>query len=253
MRLNHKKNSFLCPVKKHIPNFITCLNLVCGCLAIVSVFHKALDMAAYLVALAAVFDFLDGAVARLLHVKSEIGKQLDSLADMVTFGVVPGFILYQMITTSIFETFGMLANSDWKWNLAFIALLVPVFSALRLAKFNIDVRQSESFIGVPTPANTILIASLPLILIFEPSSFLAVYLHNLYVLIALTVVCSLLLVSEIPLFSLKFKNFGWSDNKIRFLFLILALMLLLFFKYSGLPLVIFLYVALSLAKKLSNK
>jgi CDP-diacylglycerol--serine O-phosphatidyltransferase len=253
MRLNHKKNSFLCPVKKHIPKFITCLNLVCGCLAIVSIFHKALDMAAYLVALAAVFDFLDGAVARLLHVKSEIGKQLDSLADMVTFGVVPGFILYQMITTSIFETYGMLVNSDWKWNLAFIGLLIPVFSALRLAKFNIDVRQSESFIGMPTPANTILIASLPLILIFEPDSFLAIYLHNLYVLISLTVVCSLLLVSEIPLFSLKFKNFGWSDNQIRFTFLILALALLLFFKYSGLPLVIFLYVALSLIKQLTNK
>jgi CDP-diacylglycerol--serine O-phosphatidyltransferase len=232
-------------VKKHIPNFITCLNLLCGCFALVSIFHKALDVAAYLIGAAAIFDFLDGAVARMLHVKSEIGKQLDSLADMVTFGVVPGFILYQMLTTSIFETFGMLNTSDMKWNIAFVSFLIPVFSALRLAKFNIDERQTDSFIGLPTPANTILIASLPLILIFQADSFLAVYLHNMYFLITLIFVCSFLMVSEIPLFSLKFKNFTWRENKLRFLFLHCALILLLGFSYTGLPLVILLYVILS--------
>ena len=237
-------------MKKHIPNFITCLNLVCGCLALVAVFHKALDVAAYLIAAAAIFDFLDGAVARLLHVKSEMGKQLDSLADMVTFGVVPGFILYQMITTAIYETYGMLPNSDIKWNVAYIALLVPVFSALRLAKFNIDTRQTDSFIGVPTPANTILIAALPLILIYEPDSFLAKPLHSLGVLVILSIVCSLLMVSEIPLLSLKFKNLSGKENKIRFIFLALALILLVVFKFTGLPLVIILYVALSILQSL---
>ena len=237
-------------MKKHLPNFITCLNLVCGCLALVSVFHKALDMAAYLIGAALIFDYLDGTLARLLNVKGEFGKQLDSLADVVTFGVVPGFIMYQMLTTSVFETFGMLSNSDIKWNIAFIALLIPVFSALRLAKFNIDTRQSESFIGVPTPANTILIASFPLILIFEPDSFLAPSLHNLIVLISITIGCSYLLICELPLFSLKFKNFNWKENQIRFVFLILSLLLLVIFKYTGLALVIILYVVLSAIRQL---
>ena len=232
-------------MKKQIPNFITCLNLICGCLALVSVFHKALDMAAYLLAAAAIFDFLDGAVARLLHVKSELGKQLDSLADMVTFGVVPGFIMYQLITTSVFETYGMLNNSDIKWNIAYLGLMIPVFSALRLAKFNIDTRQSESFIGVPVPANTILIASLPLILIYQPDSFIAAPLHRLPVLICITIVSSFLMVSEIPLFSLKFKNFSWKENKIRFIFLLLSLVFLVLFQYTGLPFIILLYVLLS--------
>lgn len=232
-------------MKKHLPNFITCLNLLCGCLAIISTFHKALDVAAYLVGIAAVLDFLDGAVARLLHVKSEIGKQLDSLADMVTFGVVPGFIMYQMLTTAIFESYGMLANSDPKWNLAFIALIIPIFSALRLAKFNIDTRQTESFIGVPTPANTLLIAAFPLILIFQPDSFLAVYLHRVPVLIGISIICSLLLVAELPLFSLKFKHLNWKGNEIRFLFLSLAAIFLLIFKFSGIVLAIVLYVILS--------
>ncbi len=218
-----------------------------------SIFHKALDVAAYLVGAAAIFDFLDGAVARILHVKSEIGKQLDSLADMVTFGVVPGFVMYQLLTTSIFETYGLLLTSDPKWNLAFIGLLIPVFSALRLAKFNIDTRQTDSFIGVPTPANTIFISSLPLLLIFQPDSFFAVYLHNLYVLIAITGVCCLLMVSEIPLFSLKFKNLSWKDNKLRFLFLLSALLLIVFFTFTGLPLVIILYVALSAIQSILQK
>lgn len=232
-------------MKKHLPNFITCLNLLCGCLAIISTFHKALDVAAYLVALAAVLDFLDGAVARLLHVKSEIGKQLDSLADMVTFGVVPGFIMYQMLTTSIFESYGMLANSDPKWNLAYIALVIPIFSALRLAKFNIDTRQTESFIGVPTPANTLLIAALPLILTFQADSFLAVYLHRIPVLIGISIICSLLLVAELPLFALKFKHLKWRGNEIRFLFLGLSAISLLIFKFSGIVISIVLYVILS--------
>jgi CDP-diacylglycerol--serine O-phosphatidyltransferase len=150
-----------------------------------------------------------------------------------------------MLTTSIFETFGMLNTSDMKWNIAFVSFLIPVFSALRLAKFNIDERQTDSFIGLPTPANTILIASLPLILIFQADSFLAVYLHNMYFLITLIFVCSFLMVSEIPLFSLKFKNFTWRENKLRFLFLHCALILLLGFSYTGLPLVILLYVILS--------
>ena len=164
-------------IKKHIPNAITCGNLFCGCLAIVSALRGNLVLSAYLVGIAAVLDFFDGFTARLLKVGGEMGKQLDSLADMVTFGVVPGIVLFQLMSattlcdkptvcTSDIVTYEkstvLLANNiDSYWLL--LSFFITIFSALRLAKFNIDTRQTDSFIGVPTPANTILICSIPLI------------------------------------------------------------------------------------------
>jgi CDP-diacylglycerol---serine O-phosphatidyltransferase len=230
-------------IKKHIPNFLTCCNLLCGCLGIIVIFEPVgffgpaylnLIIASFLIFSACIFDFLDGFVARILKVQSPIGKELDSLADMVTFGVLPGFIIYSML----------MRNPQIGDYIPFTALLIPVFSALRLAKFNIDTRQSESFIGVPTPANAILIASLPLILIQYPAS--SEFILNSYFLIPLSLIMSYLLIAELPLFALKFKNFKWTGNEIRFIFLALSILLLAILKWLGIPLIIFLYIILSL-------
>jgi CDP-diacylglycerol---serine O-phosphatidyltransferase len=229
-------------MKKHIPNFITCLNLFTGCVAIYIAFQGNLVFAAYLVGVAAVFDFLDGMVARLLHAYSEIGKQLDSLADMVSFGVLPGIIMFQLMRKS--------AMADPNTSLLqaevfpFLAFIIIIFSALRLAKFNIDTRQTTLFIGLPTPANTLFIASLPLILATDQFN-LSQYFMNQYVLLGLTLFLSYLLVAEIPLFALKFKNLAWKDNATRFIFLLIAIPLLFLLKFAAIPMIIVLYVLLS--------
>lgn len=227
-------------IKKHIPNFITSLNLLCGCLAIVSAFNSNLIWASYLVAIAAVLDFLDGFAARLLKVHSEIGKQLDSLADMVTFGVVPAVIVFHLLKNNSSE-YPFIQSNLW---IQYLPFSIAVFSALRLAKFNIDTRQADLFIGVPTPANTILIASFPLII--QSDNFLTPVLLNPYFLISLSFLMSYLLVAELPLFALKFKNFHWADNKTRFCFLGISLLLLILFHVIAIPFIIFLYIFLSL-------
>jgi CDP-diacylglycerol---serine O-phosphatidyltransferase len=229
-------------MKKHIPNFITCLNLFTGCVAIYIAFQGNLVFAAYLVGVAAIFDFLDGMIARLLHAYSEIGKQLDSLADMVSFGVLPGVIMFQLMRKS--------AMADPNTSLyeaelfPFSAFIIIIFSALRLAKFNIDTRQTTLFIGLPTPANTLFVASLPLILASDQFN-LSQYFMNQYVLLGLTLLLSYLLVAEIPLFALKFKNLAWKDNATRFIFLLIAIPLLFLLKFAAVPVIIVLYVLLS--------
>lgn len=251
-------------LKKHIPNAITCGNLLCGCLGIVASFDNRLDYAFYFVMLAAVLDFLDGFAARLLKVSSAIGKDLDSLADMVTFGVLPGFIMFRMISFS-----SMVLGNEVSTLFKLVSFVIPVFSALRLAKFNNDPRQSDSFIGVPTPANTILISSLGYVIFgaFHPSAgggwqFILPstdpwkglqFLNHPYYLCAIAVIMSLLLVAEIPLFALKFKNFGWTDNKTRYIFLIIAAVLLILFQVTALPFIILLYIILSLIINLITK
>jgi CDP-diacylglycerol--serine O-phosphatidyltransferase len=227
-------------IKKHIPNAITCCNLICGCLAIVQIFEGNLVFAAYLVGLAAIFDFLDGFVARLLHVTSPIGKDLDSLADMVTFGVVPGFVMFQLIRISVLTQNPN--STDTTPAIAFFAFIIPVLSAVRLAKFNHDTRQTDSFIGVPTPANAILICSIPLLL--EGNHFQLIL--NPFTLCLLALVLSLLLVSEIHLFALKFKNFNWRGNEIRFIFLGLSAILLSVLQLIAIPLIIILYILISI-------
>ena len=179
---------------KHIPNLLTISNLICGCIALYFTFHNNLVFAAYLIVLAALFDFMDGAAARLLKVSGPMGKELDSLADMVSFGVVPGSIVFNLLETSSLSTY------------SFIALTIPAFSAYRLAKFNVDDRQSESFIGLPTPANCLIFISFPLISTFQPGSFITEIIEMPEVLIGLTILLSLALVSEIPLFALKFNS-----------------------------------------------
>jgi CDP-diacylglycerol---serine O-phosphatidyltransferase len=287
---------------KAIPNFITSLNLLCGCVGITMAFYGKLDWAAYLVGIAAVLDFLDGFVARMLNAHSEMGKQLDSLADMVTFGVLPGIIMFHMIQRcTVTYVIGDLSTQGiglWGANkdldpgpivaLPFIAFLIPVFSAIRLAKFNLDTRQSDSFIGLPTPANTILIASFPLILglgtdvsfafgntaasqslidagkslfgamfssdpnLPEPT-FMENMLNNIWFLSAFAIISSLLLIAPVRLFALKFKGFGWKGNEIRYVFLVLAAALLVIFKYVGITYTILLYIILSLVNNMIKK
>jgi CDP-diacylglycerol---serine O-phosphatidyltransferase len=230
-------------MKRHIPNALTCGNLLCGCIGIVEAFHNNLLLSCALIGLAAIFDFLDGFVARLLHVSSPIGKELDSLADMTTFGVLPAIIVYQLLMESIPDLFGI-----WK---AYLAFSIAVFSALRLAKFNTDSRQSDQFIGVPTPANALLIASLPFIARYYEIPWKAVIINTTNLLL-FTALMSYLLVAELPLFALKFKSFGWKGNEVRYLFLLLSVVLLLGLGILAVPLIIAFYVVLSLILKISN-
>ncbi|MGI4883757.1 MAG: CDP-alcohol phosphatidyltransferase family protein [Janthinobacterium lividum] len=240
-------------MKKHLPNALTCLNLLCGCVALTFIFTPGLHnlvVGAYFVGLAAVADFFDGLVARALRVSSPIGKDLDSLADMVSFGVVPGAILYMLW----YESFA-LGNPGAHVLVGaleyfpYTAFVITIFSALRLAKFNNDTRQTNSFIGLPTPACTLVVASLPLILAAQTStpSTLTALILNPWVLLGLTVLLSGLLVAELPLFALKFKTFGLVGNRQRYLFLLLAAALGLGLHAAAVPLVVLLYVGLSVA------
>ena len=228
-------------MKKHIPNFITCLNLFSGCVALYFIFQNQLVYASYLVGLAAIFDFLDGMVARVLGAYSEIGKQLDSLADVISFGVVPGAMMFMLLKR---------AEGDFIFSelLPFAGFIITVFSALRLAKFNIDTRQTTSFIGLPTPACAIFVASLPLILASGELMAFAIILNKL-VLLATTLILSFLLVAELPLFALKFTNLSWADNSIRFIFVGLSVILLALLNFAAIPLIIVLYIVLSFFKK----
>ena len=238
-------------MKKHIPNFITTLNLFSGCIGIIIALQYRIDYAAYFIALAAFFDFLDGLVARLLHVKSEIGKELDSLADVVSFGVLPGIIVYQLMANSPNTPAEGLFSYISIFSL--VALIIPVLSAVRLAKFNLDTRQTTSFIGLPVPANALFLGSLPLIKMqagFSDSlSWLTVITDNYYVLAFIAVGMSLLLVSEIPLISLKFRNLKFADNKPQFILVAFTILAFVLFTFTAIPLIILAYIILSLIFK----
>jgi CDP-diacylglycerol--serine O-phosphatidyltransferase len=224
-------------IRKNIPNALTCGNLLCGCIGVVEVFHNNILLSCLLIGIALVFDFFDGFVARLLKVSSPIGRDLDSLADMVTFGLLPSIIIFQLLMQSIPDLTGI-----WK---AYPAFLIAIFSAIRLAKFNNDPRQSDTFIGVPTPANAMLIASLPLILHWHGDEWRSLIVNTNHLLI-LTVVMSFLLVAEIPLLALKFKSFGWKGNEVRFTFIVVSLILLFALKIIAVPAIIAFYIGLSL-------
>lgn len=237
-------------MKYHIPNVVTLLNLCCGVLSIMSVMSGQILLAAGLIFLAAVFDFLDGMLARILDARSELGKQLDSLADVVSFGVAPGIIVYTLLSAGCAESCNIL---DRLHITPYFSLLIPVCSALRLAKFNLDLRQEKNFIGLPTPANALFFASIPLVVLLQPRLFSLVnaeFMQELFsssrVIAVLTVFFSYLLVSDIKLFSVKFGNTGWEENKVRYIFLIGSLFLLILFSLNALPMIIVFYLLLSL-------
>ena len=242
-------------MKRHLPNALTCLNLLCGCLALTFIFQGELVTGAYFVGIAAVADFFDGLLARALRVSSPIGKDLDSLADMVSFGVVPGVIMTQLLGAWLSDPERFNTGNSLLTGLLFlpyIGFLITIFSALRLAKFNNDTRQTTSFIGLPTPACTLVVASLPLILA-QDSFDLKNIILNPWLLIGLTVLLSGLLVAELPLFALKFKNLRWLGNRRRFIFVALALVLGLTLHAAGIPLAVLLYVLLSVPGRVRSR
>ena len=224
-------------MSKHIPNLLTISNLICGCIALYFTFKGELVFTAYLIGFAAIFDFMDGAAARLLNVSNPIGKELDSLADMVSFGLVPGSVVFHLLEESPLSQY------------SFMALIIPIFSAYRLAKFNVDENQNENFIGLPTPANCLVFVSIPLITTFNSESIIAYLFEIPEILLIITIIMSLGLVSKINMFSLKFKNLKFQDNKFRFFLIIMSIILLTWLEFSAIPIIILLYVMMSIVKK----
>ncbi len=224
-------------IVRNIPNSITCLNLLSGCFACIYAFQGEYNAVALFIGLSALFDFMDGLAARLLHAYSPLGKELDSLADLISFGLAPGLMVWHFLQYD--SSFQGIETEPFQSLLCYSALIIPVFSGLRLAKFNIDTRQTTSFLGLPVPANALfwmgichtgLAMSTPL---------------NGYLIIALILLFSWLLISEVPMFSLKFKNLKIKENAIRYLLLISSIFLLGFLQLSGLAAIIGLYIILS--------
>ncbi|WP_420400320.1 CDP-alcohol phosphatidyltransferase family protein [Flagellimonas sp.] len=242
-------------MRSYIPNFLTLLNLFSGCVATVFAVQNQLEMAAIFVFIGIFFDFFDGLAARALNVQSEIGVQLDSLADMVTSGVVPGIVMFQLLDMSQASGWsdGQLGGMPWLGAdvapIAFFGFIITLASAYRLAKFNVDENQVSSFIGLPTPANTLLILSLPLILLYHHNDALNNIILNQWFLLGLTLVSAYLLNSRIELFALKFGNWSFKDNAVRYLFLIASLVLLITLRFLAIPVIVILYILLSLINK----
>ena len=226
-------------LKKHIPNAITCLNLISGCIATYFAFQSDYTMALLFIIVGAVFDFFDGMTARLLHVSSPIGKELDSLADCVTFGFAPSAMLFDFLSTfHIHNIF-----------IPFLAFIMVAFSALRLAKFNLDERQALGFIGLPTPANALFWSAL----ITGSGDDMSTMPLTFWLLLLGMFVSSYLLVSEIPMFALKFKTWGWKGNDIKYIFLVTCIPILLLMGISGISVIIAWYVILSLLNNSHSK
>lgn len=258
----------------NIPNLFTACNMLCGIIAIFLSFAGRIDLAPYPIFLGAVLDFFDGFLARLLKQQGELGKQLDSLADMITFGVAPGVMMMVLLINisngSVFSEslmFSQMPAADWlnashnfrdfDW-VPLVALFIPFMSLFRLAKFNLDTRQSESFIGLPTPANTIFFTAFPLILVNSDNAtpFQQTLIDLVFqpaVLVPVIVIMSLLLLAEIPLFSLKFKHFKWSGNQVRYVFLIICLILIPTLLVWSIPIIVLLYVVLSVIENIFFK
>lgn len=257
--------------KKHIPNSITLLNLLCGIIATMLAVVNQLELAAYFVLLGIVFDFFDGFVARLLNVQGELGKQLDSLADVVTSGIAPAIVMFQLLVKSL--------HTDWlkglsceigNWStfnetapvklgdisvhlLPFIGLFLALAAAYRLANFNIDTRQTSEFIGLPTPAMSLFVMSLPLILIYGDVIFIKELILNKYVLIGITLLFSYLMNAELILFSFKIKDFTLKKYSIHIVYLIIVILAFIFLKFIAIPLAIILYILFSVLLQLLKK
>jgi CDP-diacylglycerol--serine O-phosphatidyltransferase len=246
-------------MKRHLPNVLTLLNLFCGSIAVLFAVQNQFVAAALFVFLGILFDFFDGFVARKLDAQSELGLQLDSLADMVTSGLVPGIVMFKLIANAVsipeperYETW----NSSLQLHgleqsfLPLIGLFITLASAYRLATFNLDEDQQDYFKGLPTPANTLLIMSLPLIMEFQNSAMATTLILNPWFLIGLTVLSCYLLNSRITLFALKFKDWSVKSNVIRYSFLLLSVVLLLVFHFVAIPMILLLYIGMSLMSDL---
>ena len=239
-------------VFKHIPNILTLSNLFCGILSILFICGNHLIIGCYFIIIGAFFDFFDGMFARILNVTSEQGKQLDSFADMVTFGIAPSILIFQLFFLIEGNDFFTNYNQDlslYKSNgFAYCAFLITIFSALRLSKFNISENQKNHFIGLPTPANALFLVSLVFIYKFDVNSIFYNYLFSKYTIVLLCLVMSFLLISNIPFINLKFKNYNFRENKYKYVFLILSFILLLLLHFESSPFILILYLLISIIK-----
>lgn len=224
-------------ITRHIPNATTCCNLFSGCIACVMAYEMNYELAVGFIILGAVFDFFDGMLARLLNVSGPLGKELDSLADDITFGLAPAMIVFSLFKEVSYPDF-LLPFTGY---IPYTAFLIAVFSVLRLGKFNIDSRQTSSFIGMPTPANALFWGSL----VIGLHDFLLSDHFNAIYLLLLVCLTSWLLVAEIPMFSLKFKNLSWKDNKVKYIFLLVCIPFILLLGVGGLAAIVIWYVLLS--------
>jgi CDP-diacylglycerol--serine O-phosphatidyltransferase len=243
-------------LKQHIPNFVTLLNVLCGSIAVLFAVNGNMPATAIFVFLGIFFDFFDGLLARKLKVQSELGLQLDSLADMITSGLVPGLVMFHLLSLRVSD-FSMQPEThqwsdslfgDLQW-LPFLGLLITLASAYRLATFNVSTNQSEHFVGLPTPANTLLILSLPLIMEYQDNAVINSIILTPWFLIGMTLLSCYLLNAKIQLIALKFKTWNFKDNASRFLLILLSVVLLVVFKFAGIPLIILLYIVLSLLNR----
>ena len=250
-------------MKRYIPNALTLLNLFCGAIAVIYVINNNFVTASFFVFLGIFFDFFDGFAARKLNVQSDLGIQLDSLADMVTSGLVPGMIMFKLLSLSMNKVEYITVTNEWtntmSWSgfeitpLPFLGLCITLASAYRLAKFNIDEDQQSYFKGLPTPANTLLIISLPLIMEFQNSDLMNAIILNKWFLIVLTILSSYLLNSNIKLFALKFKKYGFKANASRYVFIMLCIILLILLQFAAIPILILLYISMSFLDSLTTR
>lgn len=245
-------------MKNQIPNTITILSLILACLAIVLTFEGKLAIAAYLLIGSCVCDFFDGFLARALKINNPIGKEIDSLVDMIAFGVAPAMLLYQ-ITKIAQETQQLQVLTDYPW-LHYLVFLIPVFSAIRLAKFNVDTRQTSSFIGLAVPAHasfyiftTLLFIYPDLPQVLNVSNFVALIVTNPLIMLGFSVLLSIMLIVEVPMFALKFKNLKWKDNTLPFTFIIIWLVMLIFMNIVAMPAIVILYIVWSIILNFKNK
>jgi CDP-diacylglycerol--serine O-phosphatidyltransferase len=239
-------------IKKHIPNLITLGNLFCGTIATIYAVQADFVFAGLFVILGIVFDFFDGFAARLFKVSGELGRQLDSLADMVTSGVVPGIIMLKLIEVNTINASNSFFDNSIL-GISLVGLVLTLGACYRLAKFNIDTRQSDSFIGLPTPAMSLFVISLPLIQEYSNIEFALNLITNNYFLITITILLTYLMNAQLPLFSLKFKDYTIKNNLIKYVFLIASLLMIVFLQYISIPLIIIVYVVLSVISNFSKK
>lgn len=244
-------------MKRHIPNFVTLLNVFCGSVAVIFAVNGNMKLTALFVFLGVFFDFFDGLLARKLKVQSDLGLQLDSLADMITSGLVPGLVMFHLFKLSGPDWMEFSANQSITTVLSvssnsflpFLGLIITLASAYRLANFNIDANQTDAFVGLPTPANALLILSLPLIIEYQSSDIMNAIILNKWFLIIVTLMSSYLLNANIKLLALKFKNWSFKDNAARYILIILAAILLIVFQFAAIPLIILVYIIISLLNK----
>lgn len=249
-------------MKRHVPNIVTLLNLFCGSIAVVFAVNNNFVAAAFFVFLGIFFDFFDGFLARKLNVQSELGIQLDSLADLVTSGLVPGIVMFKLILLSSDFSYNMTLGSTWSTESffdgfllfpeAFIGFFITLASAYRLAKFNIDEDQQSYFKGLPVPANTLLIISLPLIMEYQNNDVINAIILNKWFLIGLTLLSCYLLNSNIKLFALKFNDWSFRNNATRYIFIILSAVLIITLHFAAIPVIIVVYILLSLLDNLTS-